>query len=66
VKSKGFPMISSLEVGSEYRIVDLASRALQTIAGEMKELGIQADRVREVLGSISNTAFAAFRRGSEP
>ena len=59
-------MISSLEVGATFRLVDAASPALEAIAAQMKELGIQADHVREVLGSISNTAFAAFRRGSEP
>ena len=51
-------MLSSLEVGATFRISDLASPALEAIAAQMKELGLQADRVKEVMTSISRTTFA--------
>jgi hypothetical protein len=51
-------MLSSLEAGATFRISDLASPALEAIAAQMKELGLQADRVKEVMTSISRTTFA--------
>jgi hypothetical protein len=51
-------MISSLEVGSVFRIVDDASPALKLITDQLKLLNEQADAAKEILGSISKTAFA--------
>ena len=57
-------MISSLEVGSVFRLVDDASPTLQNITRELKLLNEQSERAKELLGSISQTAFKAAPSGA--
>lgn len=57
-------MISSLEVGSVFRLVDDASPTLQNITRELKLLNEQSARAKELLGSISQTAFKAAPSGA--
>jgi hypothetical protein len=51
-------MISSLEVGSVFRLVDEASPTLKLITDQLKLLNEQADAAKKAMTSISETAFA--------
>ena len=50
-------MISSLEVGSVFRIEDLASPALKAITDQLALLNKEAESAKKLLTSISRTAF---------
>ena len=51
-------MISSLDVGSVFKIVDDASPALKLITDQLKLLNEQAELAKKAMTSISKTAFA--------
>ncbi len=51
-------MISSLEVGSTFRILDEASPALAKIAGSLKELQGAIDKTKESFTALAKSSFA--------
>lgn len=51
-------MISSLEVGALFKIVDDASPALQRIASELKEVQAQIEKTKAAFTSLARTSFA--------